>query len=73
MPFTERRLVYVIDAPATWQSLGIVAEMAAEHRKLDGSWEPPTPIPSSAFELRGAAIAATLKRACDSGRCHTRA
>lgn len=72
MPFTERRLVYVIDAPATWQSLGIVAEMAAEHRKLDGSWEPPTPIPSSAFELRGAAIEATLKRACDSGRCRVR-
>ena len=72
MPSTERRLVYIIDAPATWQSVGIVAELATEHRRLDGSWEPPASLPESAFELRGAAVEATLRHACDTDRCRVR-
>ena len=72
VPSTERRLVYIIDAPATWQSVGIVAEIATEHRRLDGSWELPTSLPASAFELRGAAIEATLRHACDAERCRLR-
>jgi superfamily II DNA or RNA helicase len=69
---TERRLVYIIDAPATWQSVGIVAELATEHQPLDGSWEPPSPLPASSFELRGAAIETTLRHACETGRCRLR-
>ncbi len=72
VPSTERRLVYIIDAPATWQSVGIVAEVATEHQRLDGSWELPTSLPASAFELRGAAIEATLRHACDAERCRLR-
>jgi superfamily II DNA or RNA helicase len=72
VPSTERRLVYIIDAPATWQSVGMVAELATEHRRLDGSWDQPSPLPASAFELRGAAIATTLRRACETGRCRVR-
>ncbi len=68
----QRRLVYIIDAPATWQSVGIVAELATEHQRLDGSWELPSPLPASAFELRGAAIETTLRRACETGRCRLR-
>jgi superfamily II DNA or RNA helicase len=68
----QRRLVYIIDAPATWQSVGIVAELATEHQRLDGSWDPPSPLPASAFELRGAAIETTLRRACETGRCRVR-
>ena len=65
----QRRLVYIIDAPASWQTVGIVAELATEHQRLDGSWDVPSPLPASAFELRGAAIETTLRRACESGRC----
>jgi superfamily II DNA or RNA helicase len=72
VPSTERRLVYIIDAPATWRGVGIVAEIATEHRKLDGSWELPTSLPASAFELRGAAIETTLRHACDAERCRVR-
>jgi hypothetical protein len=72
MPSTELRLVYIIDAAATWQTVGIVAEPATEHRRLDGSWDLPASLPSSAFELRGAAIEATLRRACDAGRVRVR-
>jgi len=72
LPSTERRLVYIIDAPATWQSVGIVAEIATEHRRLDGSWELPTSLPASAFELRGSAIEATLRHACEAERCRIR-
>jgi len=68
----ERRLVYIIDAPATWQTVGIVAELAIEHQRLDGSWDIPEPLPASAFELRGAAIETTLRRACATGRCRVR-
>jgi superfamily II DNA or RNA helicase len=69
----QSRLVYIIDAPATWQTVGIVAELATEHQRLDGSWDLPLPLPASAFELRGAAIETTLKRACETGRCRLRA
>jgi superfamily II DNA or RNA helicase len=69
---TERRLLYIIDAPATWQSAGIVAELATEHRRLDGSWELPSPLPESAFELHGAAIESTLRHACEAGVCRVR-
>src|SRR5512143_1152743 len=69
----QRRLVYIIDAPATWQTAGIVAELATEHQRLDGSWELPSPLPASAFELRGAAIETTIRRACETGRCRLRA
>lgn len=72
MPSTERRLVYIIDAPATRQSVGIVAELASEHQRLDGTWDLPTLLPGSAFELRGAAIATTLRHACQSERCRVR-
>ena len=68
----QRRLVYIIDAPATWQTVGIVAELATEHQRLDGSWDPPSALPASAFELRGAAIETTLRRACETGRCRVR-
>ena len=72
MPLAERRLVYIVDAPATRQSVGIVAELAIEHRRADGSWENPTSLPDSSFELRGAAIETTLRRACDTERCRVR-
>jgi superfamily II DNA or RNA helicase len=69
---TDRRLVYVIDAPASWQGGTIVVELGTERWRRDGGWDPPTPMPESAFELRGAAIETTLRRACESGRCHVR-
>jgi superfamily II DNA or RNA helicase len=72
VPSTDRRLVYVIDAPASWRGVAMVVELATEHRRRDGGWDPPSPIPESAFELRGDAIETTLRRACDSGRCHVR-
>jgi hypothetical protein len=72
MPPAQRRLVYIIDASATWQSVGIVAELAVEHQRLDGSWDVPSPLPASAFELRGVAIETTLRRACESGHCRLR-
>jgi hypothetical protein len=50
----------------------MVVELATERWRRDGGWDPPTPIPESAFELRGAAIEATLRRACETGRCHVR-
>jgi superfamily II DNA or RNA helicase len=69
---TDRRLVYVIDAPASWRGVALVVELATERWRRDGGWDPPTPIPESAFELRGVAIETTLRRACETGRCHVR-
>jgi len=39
---TDRRLVYIIDIPASRHSAGIVVELAMEREKDDGSWELPT-------------------------------
>src|SRR5512143_3210967 len=64
----QRRLVYIIDAPATWQTVGIVAELATEHQRLDGSWDLPSTLTASAFELRGVEIETTLRSACETGR-----
>src|SRR5690348_124813 len=50
----------------------MVVELATERWRRDGGWDPPTPIPESAFELRGAAIETTLRRACETGRCRVR-
>jgi superfamily II DNA or RNA helicase len=69
---TDRRLVYVIDAPATRDSVGIVVELATERWRRDDGWDPPSPLPESRFELRGVAVEETLRRACDTGRCHIR-
>jgi superfamily II DNA or RNA helicase len=38
----DRRLVYIIDIPASRHSAGIVVELAMEREKDDGSWELPT-------------------------------
>jgi hypothetical protein len=37
----ERRLVYVIDAAATFRSAGIVVELGTQRRKRDGTWDIP--------------------------------
>jgi hypothetical protein len=37
----DRRLVYIIDVPASRHSAGIVVELAMEREKEDGSWELP--------------------------------
>jgi superfamily II DNA or RNA helicase len=62
----------VIDAPASWRGVAMVVELATERVRRAGGWDPPVPIPESAFELRGDAIEKTLRRACESGRCHVR-
>ncbi|HEY4305055.1 MAG TPA: DEAD/DEAH box helicase [Gemmatimonadaceae bacterium] len=72
MQSADRRLVYVIDAPASWRGVAMVVELATERLRRDGGWEELTLMPESAFELRGAAIEGTLRRACDSGRCRVR-
>ena len=72
MQSTDRRLAYVIDAPASWRGVALVVELATERVRRVGGWDPPVPIPESAFELRGDAIEKTLRRACESGRCHVR-
>src|SRR3954462_2290765 len=38
----DRRLVYIIDVPASRHSAGIVVELAMEREKDDGSWELPS-------------------------------
>lgn len=50
----------------------MVVELATERVRRAGGWDPPEPIPESAFELRGDAIEKTLRRACEGGRCHVR-
>src|SRR4051812_2755399 len=50
----------------------MVVELATERLRRDGGWDPPTAIPESVFELRGGAIETTLRRACETGRCHVR-
>jgi hypothetical protein len=39
---SDRRLVYIIDIPASRHSAGIVVELAMEREKDDGSWELPS-------------------------------
>ncbi|HEY9230124.1 MAG TPA: SWIM zinc finger family protein, partial [Gemmatimonadaceae bacterium] len=38
---SDRRVVYIVDLPATRTTAGIVVELATERRKRDGTWEPP--------------------------------
>ncbi len=37
----DRRLVYVIDVPATTHALGVVVDVETEKRTTSGGWEPP--------------------------------
>ncbi|MEO6876988.1 MAG: SNF2-related protein, partial [Gemmatimonadaceae bacterium] len=37
----DRRLVYVVDVPATTHGAGLVLELATEKRTVSGGWEPP--------------------------------